>query len=332
MEQRGRPGTRQRLAAALVPCAIALAWYAFTTRSAAEPPAAAPASAPAPAFTEVASHTPSATETFEGLDPVPSSGERRRDGIAGAPVSEFLDCLIQPSELVDIGSPVIGLIDSIHVQRADTIRRGDVLVELESATERAAVELARARAEMDGAERARLANVKLGTHKEVRAKRLFDSNALSLDLREESETAAELARLELQQAREDRRLASLQLAQAEEILRRRTIRSPVDGVVVDRLMQPGERVDEEVILRVAQIDPLLVEVTLPSAMFGKVKPGAKASVEPELGGDQVYFASVKTVDKVIDAASGTFDVHLELPNPDQTLPSGQHCRTRFLEP
>jgi RND family efflux transporter MFP subunit len=212
------------------------------------------------------------------------------------------------------------------VQRSDTVRRGDVLVELESATERAAVELARARAEMDGAERARLANVKLGTHKEVRAKRLFDSNVLSLDLREESETAAELARLELQQAREDRRLASLQLVQAEEILRRRTIRSPVDGVVVDRLMQPGERVDEEVILRVAQIDPLLVEVTLPSAMFGK------ASVEPELGGDQVYFASVKTVDKVIDAASGTFDVHLELPNPDQALPSGQHCRTRFLEP
>jgi multidrug efflux pump subunit AcrA (membrane-fusion protein) len=75
-----------------------------------------------------------------------------------------------------------------------------------------------------------------------------------------------------------------------------------------------------------------VEVTLPSAMFGKVKPGAKASVEPELGGDQVYFASVTTVDKVIDAASGTFDVHLELPNPDHALPSGQHCRTRFLEP
>ena len=330
MEQRTRRGARRRLAAVAIPCAIALAWYALTPRSAAEPPTVVPAPV-APPLTQIAAHTPSATETFEALDP-DLSGERQRSGAAGADVSEFLDCLIQPSELVDIGSPVIGLIESVRVRRSDTIRRGDVLVELESATERAAVDLARARAEMDGAERARIANLRLGSHKEARAKRLFDGNALSLDLREESETAAELARLELQQAREDRRLASLQLVQAEEMLRRRTIRSPVDGVVVDRLMEPGERVDEEVILRVAQIDPLLVEVTLPSAMFGRVRPGAKASVEPELGGDQVYFASVTTVDRVIDAASGTFDVHLELPNPDHALPSGQHCRTRFLEP
>jgi multidrug efflux pump subunit AcrA (membrane-fusion protein) len=91
-------------------------------------------------------------------------------------------------------------------------------------------------------------------------------------------------------------------------------------------------VDEEVVLRIAQIDPLLVEVTLPAAMFGKVKPGMRASIEPELGGEHVYVASVATVDRVIDAASGTFDMHLELPNPDHAVPSGMHCRARLLEP
>lgn len=303
-------------------------------RSAADPmsPATAPApgaiDADLPAAIEVAAREPQQLPARESLarpDAAPAA-------LASALDAEPIDCLIEPAQMVEIGSPVIGLIEAIHVERADTVTRGQVLVELESAAERAAVEVARARAAMDGAERAREANVKLGGRREARARRLFDSEALSLDLREESETAAELARLELQQVREERRLASLQLDQAEELLRRRTIHSPVDGVVVERRMAPGERVDEEVILRIAQLDPLLVEVTLPSAMFGSIQPGMRAAVEPELPGDQVYVASVSLLDKVIDPASGTFGVRLELPNPDNAIPSGLHCRVRFLAP
>ena len=97
-------------------------------------------------------------------------------------------------------------------------------------------------------------------------------------------------------------------------------------------MAPGERVDEEVILRVAQLDPLFVELTLPSERFGSVRPGTKAAVELEMPGDQVYVASVTLMDRVIDPASGTFGVRLELPNPDYAIPSGLHCRVRFLAP
>jgi RND family efflux transporter MFP subunit len=299
---------------------VALAPGPGAEPSAAEP---GPAAAPAPPL-EVAAREPS----------LPAARESRAApaALTAALDAEPIDCLIEPSQTVDIGSPVIGLIDRIHVDRADTVERGQVLVELESGAERAAVELARARAEMDGAERAREANVRLGGRREARARRLFESEALSLDLREESETSAELARLELQQVREERRLASLQLTQAEELLRRRTIRSPVDGVVVERRMAPGERVDEEVILQVAQLDPLLVEVTLPSAMFGSIRPGMRAAVEPELPGDEAVVASVTLMDRVIDPASGTFGVRLELPNPDLAIPSGLHCRVRFLAP
>jgi len=97
-------------------------------------------------------------------------------------------------------------------------------------------------------------------------------------------------------------------------------------------MTPGERVDEEVILRVAQLDPLLVEVTLPSARFGSIQPGTKAAIEPEGPGNDVYVATVSLLDRVIDPASGTFGVRLELPNPDSAIPSGLHCRVRFLAP
>jgi multidrug efflux pump subunit AcrA (membrane-fusion protein) len=48
-------------------------------------------------------------------------------------------------------------------------------------------------------------------------------------------------------------------------------------------------------------------------------------------GDRVYVASVSIVDRVIDAASGTFGVRFDLPNPDLAIPSGLHCQVRFLD-
>ncbi len=51
---------------------------------------------------------------------------------------------------------------------------------------------------------------------------------------------------------------------------------------------------------------------------------------PEFPGDTVHVASVTIVDRVIDAASGTFGVRLELPNPKHEIPSGLHCQLAFL--
>jgi multidrug efflux pump subunit AcrA (membrane-fusion protein) len=96
-------------------------------------------------------------------------------------------------------------------------------------------------------------------------------------------------------------------------------------------MTVGEVVDDETILRIAQIHPLRVEVVLPAAMYGSIRPGMRAAIEPESPGDRVHVASVTIVDPVIDAASGTFGVRLMLPNPDHKIPGGLHCQVRFLD-
>jgi len=183
---------------------------------------------------------------------------------------------------------------------------------------------------MNGQLQAREASLALGQRNKKRAEQLFDKDALSFELRDTVETEAEVARLEVQQARDDKRLASLQLEQALAVLERRVLRSPIPGVVVERLMSRGERVEEETILKVAQIDPLRVEVILPAAMFDSIRPGMRATVVPEFPGDRVHVASVTIVDRVIDAASGTFGARLDLPNPDGAIPAGLHCQARFL--
>jgi multidrug efflux pump subunit AcrA (membrane-fusion protein) len=228
-------------------------------------------------------------------------------------LSSHFDCVIEPAEVVELGSPVTGVIQTIHVERAAT-------------------ELARARSQLQGAIKSREASHALGQRRQARIDRLFKGETLSLDLRDQAETEAKIAELDLYEAKEHRRLATLEFHQALALLQRRTIRSPISGVVVSREMSGGEVVvDEKTILTIAQIDPLRVEVILPSALYGGVQQGMRAAVEPEFG-DQVHIASVKIVDRVIDAASGTFGVQLELPNPDHAIPGGLHCQVRFLGP
>ena len=60
------------------------------------------------------------------------------------------ECLMEPSQVVEIRSPVEGLIDKILVQRGDPVRKGQPLVELQSAVERSTAESARYRGQMDG--------------------------------------------------------------------------------------------------------------------------------------------------------------------------------------
>jgi multidrug efflux pump subunit AcrA (membrane-fusion protein) len=110
----------------------------------------------------------------------------------------------------------------------------------------------------------------------------------------------------------------------------RTLRSPIDGVVVDQARFPGELVDggegKPYILKIAQTHPLRVKMILPAAYFGRIKPGMKADVVPEKPADGRYTATVINVDKMIDAASGTFQVRMEQPNPGGALPGGLKCK------
>jgi len=80
---------------------------------------------------------------------------------------------------------------------------------------------------------------------------------------------------------------------------------------------------------VAQIDPLRVEVIVPAQMFGRILPGMTGTIVPELLQYGERTATVTIVDKVIDSASSTFGVRLELPNAEHQMPSGMKCLVRF---
>ena len=243
------------------------------------------------------------------------------------------DCLIEPNMVVDVSSSVEGVIERVHVDRSDSVKEGQLLVELEAGVEIAAVNKARARTQMQGDLQSRQSSLEFAERRLERIHKLFKKGLVSSNDLDEVETRVRLARAELNKAQDEQKLAELELKRAEEALKLRRIRSPFTGVVMDRYKSPGESVEDKPILRLAQLDPLRVELYLPATEFGLIKPGRYAKVFPETNATdptEHYLAEVKLVDRVIDAASGTYSVRLEIPNPKHEIPGGLRCTLSFL--
>jgi RND family efflux transporter MFP subunit len=244
--------------------------------------------------------------------------------------SEDLDCLIEPYVTVKVGSAVPGLLETVTVDRGDLVKKGQALATLESGAEKAAMEVLRARATMESAIKTGQARLEWSTRSHSRNEGMFQKALIAAEKMDEIETTKRLAELTLLAATDDRRLAELELRHATAELARRTLYSPITGVVVERLLAPGEFAhDEQPVLKLAQLDPLRVEVFAPVALLGRITVGQHAEVVPQAPVNGTYSARVAVVDRVVDAASGLFGIRLELPNRDYRLPAGLKCKVRL---
>ncbi|TCV93356.1 RND family efflux transporter MFP subunit [Luteibacter rhizovicinus] len=252
---------------------------------------------------------------------------------APPPSSPSYDCLIEPAQTVEVGTPVAGLLDRVAVKRGDRVTRNQVLATLESHAEQAAADLARYKSQLAGPTQVAESKIEFSGRKYDRRRDMAAEKLMSPQDRDDAEAELKLAKAELQTAKENREIARLEYSQQNSQLALRTIRSPFDGVVVDQMIWPGEVVEpgatKHAILKLAKLDPLRVRVVMPMRAFGEPKVGGVVRVAPEIQQDKSYTAHVASIDRVIDAASGTFVVLLDLPNSALDLPSGVKCKATF---
>lgn len=248
----------------------------------------------------------------------------------GAPSD--LRCLIKPSQVVAVGTPVEGLIESITVDQGDPVTAGQVVAVLESSRERAAMAVAKAKSELEAALKTTQVRMEYGARKVERARDLRKTSAIAHNELDEAETELRVAEAAALEAKEEHELAQLEYQRAAAELALRTIRSPIAGLVVERYLAPGELIRQSPILKVAQVDPLRVEVFAPLVWLDKIVPGMVADVMPDTAQSSPYMATVDTVNRVIDTANGTFGVRLHLANPDHHIPAGLPCTVRFRTP
>ncbi len=241
-----------------------------------------------------------------------------------------LDCFIEPFITVNLGSDVVGIIKEIKVERGDFVEKGEVLVRLDSRVEEANLRLTLARTEMIATMKARKANLEFTVREHERMKDLHKQDIVAFEEIDMAKTKMLIAKRELEAAKEQRHIVELEHQKAKESVGKRIIKSPIRGVVIERFISIGELVNKKPILKLAQLDPLNVEVIAPVSLLGSFKVGDLAEIIPEHLVDTTFVGKVKIVDKVIDATSGTFGMRIELPNPDYSIPAGLQCTIRLL--
>lgn len=243
----------------------------------------------------------------------------------GSHANTPLECLIEPHLVIDISSSEIGVLDSMPVDTADEIEKNDIVAALRTEVEHAALAVSRTRASAKSEIELLENDHNFYRRKSDRFSELQDKRMISEQDSDQVQAEQEAAWLRLKAANEKLHRTKLEAARDELALARRTVLSPINGVVVKQYKKVGEYVDGDPILQLAQLDPLRIEVVVPITRYNQIQVGMQATILPELPIDGPFTATVTNIDPIMDAATATFGVRLSLPNPDHRLPAGLKC-------
>jgi len=230
-------------------------------------------------------------------------------------------------ERIELSPRFLGVVNWIGVKKGDAVTNGQIVVLLDAAEQKARL------AEAGG----HVANAKVSVAKaELDYDRVQKLNAAKV----ESKQAEDDARLRLDSARASltEALASLQLAQT--YLDWTVIRSPIDGVVLEKLVDPAELVVPQsfgggrgpstALIALANPKDLQVEIDLNEADLAKVFLNQKCRVSPEAYPDKTYGGYVAEIAPEANRQKGTLQIKVQIREPDTFLTPELSAKVEFL--
>jgi membrane fusion protein, multidrug efflux system len=226
--------------------------------------------------------------------------------LAFAPVvhADELSGIVYPIKQVSVASPVLQeVVESVLVEEGDTVKEGQVLVQLRAEKESLQVEQYK----------------KLVEQREFTAK---GAEALSKEKMMSKEAVLE-KQTELE-------LAKIQLRQAEVAFKEKTVRSPIKGIVVKKYKEAGESVDRvEKLVDVVNIDQVYVQYYLEPKLLTAIKVDQVIPVHfPVIAGGK-FEGKVSFVDPRIDERAVTFRVKVLINNPGHVIKAGMRGHADF---
>lgn len=214
--------------------------------------------------------------------------------------------LVLPLKQVSVASPVLQeVIDSVLVEEGDIVKQGQVIVQLRAEKETLEVELSK----------------KIVEQREFTAK---GAEALARDKMMSREAVLE-KRTELD-------LAKIKFASATVLLKEKTIRSPLNGVVVKKYKEAGESVERvEKLVDIIDLSQVYVQFFLDPKFMTTIKTEQPVSVRFPVAGPGDFEGKVSFVDPRIDATSGLFRVKVLVDNPKGTIKPGMRGLADFAK-
>lgn len=275
--------------------------------------------------------SPSSSGTASTTGPVnsgaPSSAGKPQALVPDPDVLLTVSGYIINRERIEVSPRMQGVVDWIGVRKGDRVTKGQVVVRLEDAEQRARI--AQAEAAASGAQVA-LARAQIS---HARISLLRQKEAVAEDALDEARLAVDAAKAALSEAEAQVLLASTYLDWT-------VIRSPVDGVVLEKLVEPGELVvpmsfggprgPSTALLAVADPSDLQVELDIGEADLAKVRRGGRCRVTPEAYPDKHYDGIVAEIAPEANRQKGTLQVKVQVLVPDAFLTPELTARVDFL--
>lgn len=259
----------------------------------------------------------------EAPRPVSGGGEAGGDGVV-LTVSGY----IINRERIELSPRFMGQVRWIGVKKGDAVTNGQVVVLLDDAEYQAQ------KTELAG----RLDSARV----EVRRAELELARTESLaDARIESQRTLDLARLDLEAAKAQVKALEGQLARIETWIEWTVIRSPINGVVLEKLVDPNELVTPQsfggtrgpstALMSVGDPNDLQVEIDLNEADLSKVFLGQKCRVSPEAYLDRRYDGVVAEIAPEASRQKGTLQIKVQILRPDRFLTPELSAKVDFLK-
>lgn len=229
-------------------------------------------------------------------------------------------------ERIELSPRFQGVVKWIGVKQGDAVRKGQVVVLLDDAEQKA--RLAQARGQLEGAKVA-LARAELD-HR--RAKELLDRSAASQEAEDQARLAVDAARAGVAESEGEFALAKTYLDWT-------VITSPIDGVVLEKLTEPGELVTPQsfggnrgpstAVLAVADPRDLQVELDINESDLAKISLGQRAQVSPEAYPEKHYDGVVAEISPEANRQKGTLQIKVQVEHPDRYLTPELTAKVEF---
>jgi HlyD family secretion protein len=230
-------------------------------------------------------------------------------------------------ERIELSPRFMGVVQWIGVKKGDPVTNGQVVVLLDDTEFKARLQ------EAEG----NLASAKAAVAKaELDLERT--STLAKTDI--ESRQALDDARIRLDSTRASVVAAGGARAVAQAYVEWCTIRSPINGVVLERLVDPNELVTPQsfggirgpstALIAVADPKDLQVEIDMNEADLAKISLGQKCRVSPEAYLDKTYEGVVVEIAPEANRAKGTLQIKVQVRNPDKFLTPELSAKVEFL--
>ena len=235
---------------------------------------------------------------------------------------------LKPKEMVDVTAKATGRLEKTHFRIGDTLKQGALVAEIESSELEQRVRRAEAAIAVNSASvaqrEAELGNVKANLE---RASQLFEEGLMAPQEFEQQKTSLAMVEAQVQLAEAQKQQSEAELRELKIQLEQTKIYAPMDGVVAVRYVDEGAVVSpSQPIVRIVNLSTMVSQGNVPERNVGKLRVGNVAEVRVDAMPDQVFHGRVSRISPVLDAATRSALIEIDIANPNRTLKAEMFAR------